>query len=197
MNLEASCGAAVPFTAVFLVISHSGCEHGCDKAELWSRPAGEERQAVSNPPPMSVTDCPDGLGKCDDGLVSVSRLASLRSPCHGPIDECSCPWERIGSCPNGCAAEGVEVVIEREHAALQLCAPTAIAPPFSRRVAPDSVPAPDCEEGQRYRCVDSVVVDCDARTVGARCIRGCVAPGASVDDDGAGREAAFAILCLR
>src|SRR5580658_3030502 len=74
--------------------------------------------------PVPAIDCPDGLARCEEGTVSVSRLATLSTPpCRGPASACSCPWEAVAACPDGCVADGVELVVERAHAASQLCAP--------------------------------------------------------------------------
>jgi hypothetical protein len=69
-----------------------------------------------------------------------------------------------------------------------------------------------CDEGDRYRCTGSRVFDCASSLPIGRCVRGCFAEGASIDDgdvaapgvatSGAAvtpinREAAFAILCSR
>jgi hypothetical protein len=57
--------------------------------------------------------------------------------------------------------------------------------------------APSCDEGQRYLCRSGLVVDCAMAVGVGRCLRGCYAEGASVDDDDVRREAVFAILCVR
>ena len=124
--------------------------------------------------PQPAVDCPDGLARCEDGTVSASRLATLRVPCVGPASACTCPWEAVAACPDGCAADGVEVVIERDRAAGQLCAPGRDAgalaasplPPADAGVLPASpLPTVDagetvCEEGDRYRCAGGRVVEC-------------------------------------
>ena len=156
--------------------------------------------------PNSAMDCPDGLARCEEGTVSVSRLAMVPVPCRGSASTCSCPWEALGDCPRGCAADSVEIVVERARAIAQLCAPGVDAGILA---APPG-PAPDggdvlCEEGQRYLCAGGRVVDCaSGGAVGGavggaigRCVRGCFAEGTSIDDDGVSREAAFAILCSR
>jgi hypothetical protein len=149
--------------------------------------------------PRTAVDCPDGLARCEEGTVSVSRLATLPMPCSGPASACSCPWEVLGDCPGGCAADGMEIVVERARAVAQLCAPGGDS---SLPAAPPPPPAPDagdvlCEEGQRYLCAGGGVVECASRKAVGRCVRGCFAEGTSIDDDGVNREAAFAILCSR
>jgi hypothetical protein len=148
-------------------------------------------------------DCPDGLARCEDGVVSASRLAVLSMPCRGGAAACACPWGALGDCPGGCAAEGVEVVVERAHAVSQLCAPRKDARMFATpSSASGPSQAPDasetsCDEGDRYRCAGGRVVDCAASAVIGQCLQGCFAEGTSIDDDGVNREAAFAILCSR
>jgi hypothetical protein len=119
-------------------------------------------------------------------------------PCRGSASDCTCPWEALDDCSGRCAADGVEIVVERAHAVAQLCAPGADAGILV--VAPG--PAPDdndvlCEEGQRYLCAGGRVVDCASSEPVGRCVRGCFAEGTSIGDDGVNREAAFAILCSR
>lgn len=161
---------------------------------------------------MPVVDCPDGLARCEAGTVSVSRLATLPLPCHGPASACECPWEATGDCPYGCAAEGVELVVEAPRALGQLCAPGPHAGIFAvpAMVTPGALgPSPvgaatstdgadtACDEGERYRCVGGRIVDCASGSIAGQCTRGCFAEATSIDDDGIRREAAFAILCSR
>jgi hypothetical protein len=143
---------------------------------------------------MNALDCSDGLARCEAGVVSVSRLATIPLPCSGP--ECGCPWERLADCEHGCAADGVEVAIDRTQAGTQLCAPAPDAGAFARTTLPVRATVP-CEEGQRYVCSAGLTIECASGTAFALCIRGCCAERASVDDDGVSREAAFAILCSR
>ncbi len=148
--------------------------------------------------PLPAIDCPDGLARCEEGTVSVSRLATLSMPCRGPASTCSCPWEAVAACPGGCAADGVELAVERGRAAGQLCAPGRDGGVFA--VAPaaalDAAETP-CDEGDRYLCAAGRVVECASRAPVGQCLRGCFAEGTSIDNDGVSREAAFAILCSR
>jgi hypothetical protein len=152
--------------------------------------------------PRPAIDCPDGLARCEEGTVSVSRLATLSLPCTGPATACSCPWEAVAACPDGCAADGVELVVDRARAARQLCAlgdGGVIA--TSPGAAPGGVDAAaaetPCDEGDRYVCAGGRVVECASRGAVGLCLRGCFADGTSIGDDGVSREAAFAILCSR
>ena len=125
-------------------------------------------------------------------------MATLPMPCRGPASACACPWEALGDCPGRCAADGVEIVVERARAVAQLCAlggdsAVPAAPPAPTADASDVL----CEEGQRYLCAGGRVVECVSRQAVGRCVRGCFAEGTSIDDDGVNREAAFAILCSR
>jgi hypothetical protein len=177
-----------------------GCQRGC--ARDWIEKNGVGEQGVIVPPgaaPLDAVDCPDGLARCAGGVVEVSRLARIPQPCTGPPERCACPWERVADCDRGCAAEGVEVVIPRSLAPVQLCAHTrdagalTIAPP-----QPGEAPRRGCDEGQLYRCVGGDVIACHDNAVAARCVHGCFADDAALDDDvPVSREAAFAILCSR
>jgi hypothetical protein len=144
-----------------------------------------------------VIDCPDGLARCIEGQVETSRLAAIARDCRGPETACTCPWEPAGTCTEGCAADGLEMVIERALALRQLCAMNPDAGP----VASDTKRPvrSKCEEGQLYRCTAGAVIDCDTEEAIASCVRGCAAEGASIDEDSVSirREAAFAILCSR
>ena len=186
----------------------AACDHGCG----WlGGVVGGATPGATGSLPAPAVDCPDGLARCEDGTVSASHLATLRVPCVGPASACTCPWEAVAACPDGCAAEGVEVVIERDLAAGQLCAPgrdagLLAAPPLRAAdagvLAASPLPGVDggetvCEEGDRYRCAGGRVVECASAATAGFCVRGCFAEGMSIDDDGVSREAAFAILCSR
>lgn len=146
-------------------------------------------------------DCPDGLARCVDGRVQASRLFSYPAHCSGPPEQCSCPWDNLGSCKRGCVVEGADVVVARDHAWAQLCSPTA-ADVFSRPpIAPPELPISLCSEAT-YRCTGDVVVACemDGATMKPRplaaCLRGCAEDGSAIDDDeGISRDAAIALLC--
>ncbi len=146
----------------------------------------------------SVMDCPDGLARCSDGIVEVSRLAMIALPCTTPEKSCACPWEAAGTCAAGCVADAVELVIDRGLAVTQLCAPSDGADWKLTVTCLGQVAADPCEESQLYRCAGGMVIDCNAHRVAASCRHGCFAQGAFVDDEGPiGREAAFPILCSR
>jgi hypothetical protein len=124
----------------------------------------------------------------------VSRLAKV--DCRGPETPCSCPWESLATCPTGCAAEGLQVVIDREQAVAQLCAPLRDASIITW--SPDGGSEEvRCESEELYRCARGAVVDCAAHSVIAYCVRGCFAEGATIDEAAVRRETAFAILCSR
>lgn len=159
---------------------------------------------------LTGVDCPDGLARCREGEVQVSRLAKLAQPCRGPESACSCPWDPVAFCARGCLVDGLEMVMDEGVASTQLCSPEVEAgllalPP---RGGPGGGPGEGegvsrCDEGVLYRCDNGALVDCGARSVIARCLRGCSAREISVDgisqssDGGAPvqREVAFAILC--
>jgi len=174
----------------------TGCDRGC--GWLGERGLGLATPSATGSLPLPVVDCPDGLARCEEGTVSVSRLATLSMPCQGPASACACPWEALTACPAGCAADGAEVVASRDRAAAQLCAPGRDAGVFA--AARDAAPDADetaCEEGDRYRCAGGRVIECASAAVVGECLRGCFSEGTSIDDDGVSREAAFAILCSR
>jgi hypothetical protein len=174
-----------------------GCDRGC---QGWAADRGSATTSpiTSGVLPLNAADCPDGLARCADGVVSVSRLATLPMPCHGPPGACTCPWEWAAQCPSTCAADGVELVVERLRAERQLCAPAIDAGPFATpAVIPLAVHETPCEEGDRYRCSRGQVIECSTGLAVGLCVRGCFAEGTAMDDDAVSREAAFAILCSR
>lgn len=185
-------------TIVGLSLALCGCERGCARGWLGQHGVTDNPKQAQGAPSLSAIDCPDGLGVCREGVVEVSRLATIVQPCHGPPEKCGCPWERAGECERGCAADGVEVVVERDAATRQLCKPApdavVVGPP-----PPDAV-ATACDEGDAYRCARGLVVACHDNAVVARCARGCAGEGtalSSEDEAPVSREAAFAILCSR
>ncbi|MGO9836195.1 MAG: hypothetical protein ACLP1X_18500 [Polyangiaceae bacterium] len=146
---------------------------------------------------MNALDCSDGLARCETAVVSVSRLATLPLPCTGPLARCVCPWDRVADCDQGCAVDGLEMVMDRKQAGTQLCAVLPDAGALALPTLPVPVAAP-CEEGQRYVCRGArTIVECVSNAAVGVCVRGCYAEDASIDDDGVSREAAFAILCSR
>ena len=194
----------VPF---LIALASIGCQRGCGWDWLREHGVGGPPPSASGTVPMNVLDCPDGLARCFDGTVEASRLLGIAQPCRGPESVCTCPWDRVGYCARGCAADGIEVVIDRTHAARQLCAPEPDANPndatsWKRRVVDAMAPpAASCDEAQLYRCARGLVVDCAVHVVLAACTRGCFAEGAAIEadaqDESVSREAAFAILCSR
>ena len=177
---------------MLLVGALVGCGRSCSHS-----PADDgDWKGRLRPLPLNAADCPDGLAKCEQGVVYASRLATIPQPCGTPAAPCACPWDRLAECPHGCVADGVELVVEREPAKAQLCAPTRDNGPLVRPPPPGAAPPP-CEEGERYRCATGLVVECVSGLAVGQCLRGCFAEGAAVDDDGVSREAAFAMLCSR
>jgi hypothetical protein len=154
------------------------------------------RRAPAGSTAANAVDCPDGLARCNGGVVEASRLAMISQPCRGTPEQCSCPWERVAECDRGCVVDGLEVIAERDTAGVQLCAPALDAGPPARALA---VTSPGrCDEEQLYRCAGGAVVACAEGAVVGICVRGCFVEGASVDVEmTVSREAAFAILCSR
>jgi hypothetical protein len=183
---------------VFLfTLSLFGCERGC--ARSWFRDHGVGSEGQRQPPgsgALNAIDCPDGLARCNDGIVEASRLAMITQPCRGSPEQCACSWERVTECDRGCVVDGVEVIVERAKASVQLCAPEPDAGAIARVL---TVTSPSrCDEDQQYRCAGGGVVACAEGAVIGTCVRGCSVEGASVGGELAvSREAAYAILCSR
>jgi hypothetical protein len=192
------------------VLALAGCDRGCARSWLADHGLGGPAPNAPGSMPLNAVDCPDGIARCEGGDVSASRLATLPMPCRGSANDCACPWDLIGECPSGCAAEGAEIVLERGSAVGQLCAPIPGARPFAmaRPLPPPAASGSvvidgaagleaNCDEGDRYRCAGGRVVECASGQVVAACLRGCFVEGSSVDDDAVSREGASAILCSR
>jgi hypothetical protein len=185
--------------AFLLLLGLLGCERGC--ARRWFEEKGAEPQGTTIVPSGAAPigpaiDCPDGLARCNGGVVEVSRLATIPQPCKGSPERCACPWERAGECGAECVLDGLEVVVERARATTQLCAP---APDAGLLATPLAAPTPAaCDDEQLYRCVGGVIVACSDRSIVATCVHGCSVEGAAIGDDlPVAREAAYAILCSR
>ncbi len=179
--------------ALAFALASAACERGCARPIVESR-----RAAVHDLGLADVVDCPDGLARCEANVVSVSRLATVPRSCSAPPPACSCPWDPVGPCPDGCVADGVEIVVERAMARAQLCAPGADAGVLADAVTAAMPPqTARCEEGEAYRCGEALVAECPSGRALGHCRRGCSVEGASIVGDGIGREAAFAILCSR
>ena len=187
--------------AVFvLALLSAGCERGCLSTWLAERGVGTAPQGPVAPSKdrahiaLSSVDCPDGMARCGDGIVEGSRAYHYDDPCKGSPEQCQCPWERLGDCPHGCAADGVELDVPRERALEQLCAPPPGAS-LSRPPSPDAT-ASACEDD--YVCAGGVVVACGPPAVAvAACTKGCAREGQAIDDEQVTREAATAVLCRR
>jgi hypothetical protein len=187
---------SLPDLLIFLfLLGSSGCERGCAKSWLGQHGVGKEVTPQAVGPSLHAIDCPDGLARCNGGLVEVSRLASVALPCKGPVEQCTCPWVRLAECDRGCVADGLDIVAERAKAARQLCAPNE-GGEFAR---PERGESPgNCDDDQLYRCLSGAIVSCAEHAVVGKCIRGCFVEGGALEGDvPIGREAAFAILCSR
>jgi hypothetical protein len=186
-------GVAVAF-ALLALAGLAGCERGCARSAIESSKVAQVGRGLSV---LAGVDCPDGLARCEASTVSVSRLATVPRSCPGPAAACTCPWDAVGECPNGCVAEGIELVIEAPLATAQLCAAAPDAGAAAVGWTGAVLPATSCDEGDAYRCTAGAVVDCRARAPVGRCVRGCYREGAAVPDDEPTRERAFALLCSR
>jgi hypothetical protein len=185
--------------ALALVLSVGGCQRGCLLSWLEQQGAAPDPRGirVGGSLELQYVDCPDGLARCVDGVVESSRLFRHPDPCSGPVASCACPWDRVSPCSLGCVSEGAEVVLDPERAAHQLCVPA----PDQLYARPAFGPAASdkgCGD-ERYHCVASVVIACDQSPVHAvaGCVRGCVAEGQTLDDDGVSDREAVALLCSR
>lgn len=192
-------------SALSLVFACAGCERGCARSWLGEhgvgsggrRPPGSAPRADLREAALDAIDCADGLARCSGAVVEASRRTTLPWPCHGTLEQCACPWERVDDCGGRCVADGVEAVVPRDRAVRQLCAAEADAGPIGSPAVAGDTPR-GCDEGQAYRCEGGVVTACSENAVVAHCLRGCAVEGAGLDDDvPVGREAAAAILCSR
>jgi hypothetical protein len=180
-----------------LVAALGGCERGCARSWFEERGVGTPGSAPRGGGAVQAIDCPDGLARCSDGVVEVSRLATIPAPCVGRPEGCTCPWERAGDCLDRCVADGATLVVDRQRAVAQLCAPVVATSGDAGLATPASSPA-DCEDDVRYRCSAGDVVSCADHAVIAHCVRGCASEGSDIGVEiDVGREGAFAILCTR
>jgi hypothetical protein len=180
--------------SLLLALALGGCERGC--ARSWFEQHGVSEQGIAPPgaPMINAIDCTDGLARCVEGVVEVSRVATIPQPCNGKSGPCECPWERAGDCDLGCVADGATLVVDREKALAQLCAARPDAGP---RVRP-ALQAAECDEDVLYRCAGGAVVSCEQHSVVALCERGCATEGGDIGIDvHVDRVGAFAILCSR
>ena len=163
-----------------------GCERGCLAAWMRDHGAGTGSQASGasgsglDPSLLSGTDCSDGLARCVDGRVEVSRLAHLPAACgslkSGAPEKagaaCACPWDAVSQC--ACAEPGMEIVAAPDVASEQLCRPAeVVARPLS---AVDAPPSDVCSSAGT-ECRDGFLRACDApgrpvRALGI-CVNGC------------------------
>jgi hypothetical protein len=174
-----------------------GCERGCAKPWLAERGIGESpKTSPSVVIPLNALDCPDGLARCRDGVVETSVLGTVPTPCSGAPESCVCPWERLATCERGCTANDLEMVVEREHAEAQLCAPVA-ADVFARPAESTTAIVPCDIRG--FRCDGAVVERCEDDGAEPRpvavCTRRCAEPEGVVDADGVTTDQAVALLC--
>ena len=185
-----------------------GCERGCLAGWLSDRgvATGPKPPGQGSAPQLAAIDCPDGLARCGNGIVQVSRAYQYADPCTGSPEQCTCPWERLGDCAKGCVVDGLVIDEPRERAIPQLCAPTPAAANVTDARAEFSGPPPAdaiasaCDAA--YVCEHRAVVACGppARVVGA-CTAGCAREGQSMDTDDESAPltptAALAVLCRR
>jgi hypothetical protein len=181
-----------------LVVGLAGCERGCLSNWLTERGVGGDKPVIGKGSlPVQGVDCPDGLARCEDGVVRVSRAYSYPVPCKESPEQCTCPWVNVGACERGCVAESIELVMRRALAAEQLCAPASgsAAGVLARPPDPAFEVRPGWCEGESYRCEGGAVVACvDSPSALAACVKGCAEEGTTVDEE-IPHEAAIAILC--
>jgi hypothetical protein len=178
-----------------LLLVFVGCERGCLSNWLAERGLGHPAAGASakGPTDLRGIDCSDGLARCQDGVVEVSIAYHYPDPCSGPAEKCRCPWERLGDCPGACAADGVELVVERERALRQLCAARPDED-FARRSG-DAAAVVPCEA--TFACHGSTVIACGPPPAAvATCARGCAHEGDALEEE-VDTVAASALLCSR
>ena len=184
-----------------LGLAIAACDRGCSCAPggswAWD-PAGKSPVPVPSGSvafPMNAIDCPDGIARCIDGIVEVSRLAAIAQPCIGPPEKCQCPWDRVGGCDHGCVADGIDLALSRAQAFVQLCAPSA-ADVFARPPLPNVQLPSDLCVAETYHCVSGTVVACAETAMPlATCVNGCAEEGSALDEEGLTRDQVVALLC--
>ncbi len=182
-----------------------GCDRGCLR-----RVTGRD---VPEPDPAGLTglsgsDCSDGLARCADGRVEVSRAAHLPYPCGKPGESnrsCTCPWDAVERCRNGCALEGSSILAERDASTAlgQLCKPDeVVARPLT--AADPQANGVCADEG--WTCRDGLVRACSGAGLPVRplaiCIHGCAAVSLAEGEsppvvEGKTVDGPAAILCRR
>jgi hypothetical protein len=187
---------AAPRAASLALLLLCGCERGCLASWLAGKSGRDPQGASSAAAAWGGVDCPHGLARCAGGVVEASVFATLPSPCSGPPERCTCPWQRVGACPAACVADGVEIVVERDAALARLCAVASDADTFARPLPAPAAPPPGGCDGERYRCSGGTLVGCSPLRAVAQCLRGCAREGEEIDDD-VSEAAAAALLCAR
>jgi hypothetical protein len=186
------------FGLLLLSFALAGCERGCIWKWLGDHKMGDQQSPIRGSLVPQEVDCPDGLARCDKGVIQVSRTFRHPDPCQGSVEQCSCPWVRLGACVAGCAADGVMTEMAADRALSQLCVPQGAAS-FATGPRAD-VPAASgasCDEEAFYSCVESAVVACHPLRSVAVCSYGCMSEGATLDVENLTTQAAVAILCAR
>jgi hypothetical protein len=183
----------VPFV-VLIGLPLGGCKRGCVQLPTGGAEDGSSSLGLEG------TDCSDGLARCVDDRVEVSRLAHLPHPCGSTPEgrgACACPWDAVARCDTGCAAAGLVALAEPDVASRQLCRPAAI---LSRPAFPADATPRICA-GAAVVCVDGIVRICDEggrpERLLAVCLHGCD-PGIAIDHgEGVIADGFSAILCRR
>jgi hypothetical protein len=146
---------------------------------------------------LGEVDCPDGLARCNGGVVQVSVAARRPAHCSGNAEVCACPWAVVASCSGVCVADGVEAFLPSDRASAQLCAPAPDAAVFARpaMAAGTLPPLGEACEGEGVACLGSTVARCEPtpRLLGS-CVRGCSTSGL-VGANGLADDQVMAILC--
>lgn len=175
---------------------------GCERSCLGPRREAPESGGAS----LGGTDCSDGLARCVEGRVEASRLAHLPHPCGSMKEgrnECVCPWETVGICASGCAAEGVVAIADADAGVRQLCRAPAALGAIARPPLPGDPVflAPRICNDVFVACIEGAVRRCDGagspEQVFAVCLHGCD-PGIAIDHgESVIGDGAAAILCRR
>ncbi len=190
-------GVAIPLLLFATATALPACRRGWLADWLSGHGVGEDRQSPSLPGSLHLqeVDCPAGLTRCVDGVITVAQAFRHPEPCKGSPEQCTCPWQVIGRCEVGCVADGVSTPIPLALARAQLCATLPGAPPLALPPRIGTVASGCGDEG--YRCSGTTVWDCRTKQAVATCARGCAEEEGQLDDPSANEQAAVGILCSR
>jgi len=184
---------------ILFVVALVGCERGCLATKTSSTSSTRSGSASD----LSGTDCSDGMVRCVQGRIEVSRLAHLPHPCGDPNalekrGACTCPWDVIGQCSSGCAEDALEVLATADAGAAKVCRADG---PVARPILPGDPFEPSVCSFEGVQCADGIIRHCDgagrpSRAI-ALCFSGCD-PAVGIDHGApANPDGVSMILCRR